>query len=271
MTKPSSPKAGSPDRRVALLLEYDGSRYAGSQLQANALTVQGVLEHAIEKSTGERVRAAFAGRTDAGVHARGQVASFRSSSRLSAGVIQRALNAWLPQDVVVRAAVEADPALDVRRHALRRRYRYLIDNQPTRAALGRNRAWHLPRRLDIHAMADAAERLIGERDFRAFAGIPERPEASTVRRLDCLKVSRRGTHVRIDVVGNSFLPHQVRRIAGSLIEAGYGRLSPGDCAALLLGPPASAGPVAPACGLYLMAVEYALPLFAGLESSEGAC
>jgi tRNA pseudouridine38-40 synthase len=261
--------AEGASRRIALLIEYDGGRYAGSQLQENALTVQNVLEDAIAQTTGERARAAFAGRTDAGVHARGQVASFLTGSRLTAGTLLRALNARLPGDVVVCEAAEAPLDFDVRRDARRRHYRYLIDDRAVRPALERERAWHVASSLDLEAMAAAAARLVGRHDFRAFAGRLEDETASTVREIYCFEVARSGGRVALDVVGNAFLPHQVRRMAGSLVQVGRGRLSAEEYAGLLAGPPASAGPAAPAHGLYLMAVEYEPPLFqARLDSTS---
>jgi tRNA pseudouridine38-40 synthase len=258
--------------RFVLLLEYDGGRFAGSQYQANAPTVQAALEDAIEKTTGERTRVAFAGRTDAGTHARGQVASFLSATRLEPGVLQRALNAWLPDDVAVREAAAAPPELDVRRHALRRHYRYVIDNGPVRPALDRDRAWYVAPRLEVEAMAEAASRITGMHDFAAFAGPMEDESASTMRDLSCFEVRRRGGTIELDAEANAFLPHQVRRMVGALVEVGKGRLSADDYVALLDGRPASAGPVAPARGLYLMGVVYATPLFeTSLDSEARVC
>src|SRR5581483_11468911 len=160
---------GQPSRRIALLLEYEGTRYAGSQLQANAPTVQGELEAAVRKVTGEEARSAFAGRTDAGVHALGQVAAFSTASALPADTIRNALNAWLPEDIAVRAAADVDAAFDPRRHALRRGYRYTVLNRRARPVLDRRFVWHVPQPLDVDAMDRAARSLEGERDFAAFA------------------------------------------------------------------------------------------------------
>lgn len=260
-----------PGRRVALLLEYDGTRYAGSQLQADAPTVQSVLETAIEETTTQPVRVAFAGRTDAGVHARGQVASFLTGTRLTADVLQRALNARLPDDVVVRAAAEVPADFDPRRHARRRHYRYLIDNGPTRPALDRLRSWYVYGRLDIESMAAAAAGIIGTHDFAAFASKLEDASASTVRNIERFDATRRGARIVLDVAGNAFLPHQVRRMAGALVEVGKGKLGVGDYARLLEGPPASAGPVARPHGLYLLSVQYDSVIFPTLDSGRVAC
>ena len=258
-------------RRIALLLEYDGGRFAGSQLQKAERTVQSVLEDAILKTTGEAARASFAGRTDAGVHARGQVASFVTGSRLDLHVMRRALNAWLPEDVAVKDVAEVDPAFDVRRDAVRRHYRYVLHTGPTRPALERARAWHTGS-LDAAAMAAAAGRLLGEHDFAAFAGPLERPGASSVRCLYEFELRLSCNRVVCEVTGNAFLPHQVRRMVGSLVEVGRGKMTAQEYGAQLTGPPSSAGPAAPAYALYLMGVDYAPPLFeAGLDSDASVC
>lgn len=264
--------AETPQRRIALLMEYDGGRFAGSQLQKNALTVQAVLEQAIERATSAYSRAAFAGRTDAGTHARGQVASFLTESRLEPAVMVRALNAWLPEDVAVRDAAEVETTFDVRRHAERRHYRYTIRNARVRPVLDRQQAWHVSGDLDLASMSEAAARLIGVHDFAAFAGPMESADASTVRELFSLTVRRQGDDIIIDATASAFLPHQVRRMAGSLVEVGRGKLTPSQFAAQLDGPPASAGPVAPAHGLCLMRVDYETPVFGeGLVTSPAVC
>ena len=269
MSGASSIRGGQ--RRIALLLEYDGGGYAGSQLQANAVTVQSVLEKAIRETTDEQSRVAFAGRTDAGVHALGQVASFLTESRHSADVFRRALNARLPDDVVVRRAAEVEPGFDVRRDARRRHYRYLIENTPVRSALSRERAWHVAPRLDCAAMRSAAQSLIGRHDFAAFASRLEEPGASTVRELFAFDVARCGAQLRLDVAGNAFLPHQVRRMAGALVEVGKGKCDVPRFSELLAAPPASAGPGAPPHGLYLVSVEYDENPFGQLDSDGELC
>ncbi len=255
-------------RRVALLLEYEGTRFAGSQLQTNARTVQGELEAAIHKATGEAVRCAFAGRTDAGVHAVGQVAAFDSGSRLDPGTLRNALNHWLPEDVAVHAAADAPPAFDPRRQALRRTYGYVVDNGAGRPVLDRAFVWHVRAPLNAALMHSAAQGLVGEHDFAAFASALENPAASTVRRLECFLVRRDGRRVTFEVTANAFLPHQVRRMVGALVKAGEGAMPAAGFAALLDGPPSSAGPSAPARGLTLLSVEYDVPLFAAPEQAE---
>jgi tRNA pseudouridine38-40 synthase len=249
-----SPAAREPLRRLALVLEYDGSRFAGSQLQKRSPTIQSTLETALRKLTGERLRVAFAGRTDAGVHAVGQVASFTTASRLKTEVFVRGLNAWLPEEVAVRRALEVAEAFDPRRNASSRTYRYLIDNGPVRSPLWQDRAWHVPASLDVAPMAKAARELIGEHDFAAFS---RREGVTTIRCLHRAEVTRREATVTLELEANAFLRQQVRRTVGALVEVGRGRLSAAGFRRLLRqAEPASAGPVAPAHGLYLIRVCY---------------
>jgi tRNA pseudouridine38-40 synthase len=240
-------------RRIALLLEYDGTAYKGSQCQANGPSIQAELEAAINNLTGESSRAAFAGRTDAGVHALGQVAVFDTMSRLSEPELLRGLNHFLPEDVVVQEVREA-PGFDPRRDATSRVYRYRIDNRPVRSPLTRGRAWHVPAPLDIGVMREAARGLEGRHNFAAFAA----PYEGTTRRtLARCEVSAIRAEVCVEMEAEAFLPHQVRRTVGALVEVARGHREPPWLAALLTDAvPSSAGPAAPACGLYLVRVAY---------------
>lgn len=248
----------SPTRRIALLLEYDGTEFAGSQFQPGRRTVQGTLEEAVERFTGERGRAAFAGRTDAGVHARGQVAAVSTETAHDAETFRRALNHFLSEDVVVRRAVEVTPGFDPRRHAVGRVYRYTVRHGDEWSPLARRQTWQVPHRLDVHAMASAAALLPREpRDWAAFAGpVPEGyPTVRTLRRCEVQPCGDRSLAVTVEADG--FLPHQVRRTVGALERVGAGRLEVETFAALVEGPPGSAGPTAPPQGLTLVTVQYA--------------
>ncbi len=243
-------------RRIALLLEYDGSAYGGSQVQRNAPSIQAAVERAIRQLTGETVRAAFAGRTDAGVHALGQVAAFTTGARHDIATFVRGLNALLPEDIAVRAAVEAPPGFDPRRHARSRRYRYLIWNAPERSPLRRRVMWHVRVPLDETRMAREAAVLVGEHDFASFGASPG-PGRSTVRQMLHAEVRRQGECIAVEMEANAFLPHQVRRTVGALVEVGCGRLPEGTFCRWLTTPrPGTAGPAAPPHGLCLVRVTY---------------
>ena len=244
-------------RRIALLLENDGSRYGGSQIQKNAPTIQGSLEGAIKRLTGETARAAFAGRTDAGVHARGQVASFLTRRPFDVTVFVDGLNYWLPDDIAVRGARAVALDFDVRRRARRRLYRYLVYNGRAPSPLLRSRAWHVKQPLAVPAMQQAAACLVGRHDFAAFAGSLERPETTTVRMMHRFDVRRLGRLVSFEAEADAFLPHQVRRTTGALVEVGLGRQTLQSFEALLReGKPATGGPAAPPQGLCLVRVTY---------------
>jgi tRNA pseudouridine38-40 synthase len=242
-------------RRIALLLEYDGTAYCGSQYQENGPSIQAELEAAINNLTAESVRATFAGRTDAGVHALGQVASFETSGALTTAELRSGLNHFLPRDIVVKQAREAPEWFDPRRSATRRRYRYRIANRETRPSLDRFRVWHIAKRLDVEGMARAAESLVGEHDFAAFAAEYDGSTRRTLRR--CEVSCEEDGEITVELEAKAFLPHQVRRTVGPLVEIGLGRMSKEQLVALLnIARPSSAGPAAPAHALYLVGVKY---------------
>ncbi len=245
-------------RRLALLLEYDGTACAGSQLQPAVRTVQEVVEAALERFTGRQTRIALAGRTDTGVHALGQVAALDIETAHAPEVVRDALNHFLPEDVVVRSVAEVVAGFDPRRHAVARTYRYRIEDGRVRAPLTRHRSWQVERPLDVSAMAAALALLpVGvSRDWAAFSGaVPA--GYPTLRTLLDAHVERCGPQaVQVTLEADGFLPHQVRLTVGTLHRVGAGRLSPAEFAALVDGPPASAGPAAPPQGLTLVAVRY---------------
>lgn len=250
-------------RRFALLLEYDGTEFSGSQSQRGRRTVQDVLEAAVAAfagappGAGGTRRAAFAGRTDAGVHARAQVAAVDLARAEPAATVRAALNHYLPEDVAVRAACEVAPDFDPRRGAVARRYAYRILDARPRSPLGRRDAWQRPRALDGRAMASAAAALPrGRRDWSAFAGAlpPGRPAVRTLLGLEVRRPRAHAIEVRMEA--DAFLPHQVRRTVGALERVGAGALAPEAFAALADAPAGSAGPAAPPHGLTLEAVRY---------------
>ena len=248
------------ERRCArAVIEYDGTGFAGSQYQPNARTVQGELEETLNRLTGERTRVRFAGRTDAGVHATGQVAAFcLARRRRGEGVgwpeLRRRLNAALPPDLAVRSLRPAPAGFDPRRDAEARVYRYRIRMAGDKRAADRHRTLQIGDRLDVAAMRVAAAELVGARDFGAL-GSDER--GRTVRHLREVSVVRSGTSVEVRVTANAFLRRMVRSIVAILLEAGRGRLAPPSVAGLLdAGERALHGRAAPAHGLTLERVIY---------------
>ncbi len=243
--------------RVVLIVEYDGTRYHGSQWQTGLPTIQGEIEQALWQLTGERGRVAAASRTDAGVHARGQVASFKTASSHSCPTFINGLNYYLPRDIVVKAAHRASESFDVRRQAVSREYHYQILNSRTRSPLRSGLAHLVAGKLDITAMNQACGGLVGQHDFASFASDVEAGLKRTVRRVYQAEVSREGELVIFRMKANSFLPHQVRNTVGALIRVGLGRMSLDEFSGIMEEKtPGLAGPTAPACGLYLVQVNY---------------
>jgi tRNA pseudouridine38-40 synthase len=251
-----------PLRRLALLLEYEGTGFGGSQYQKNTRTIQDALERALSSLTGEPIRVALAGRTDAGVHARGQVAAFSTGSHHGPDVFLRALNHHLPDQIAVRAVRGVPLTFNPRREAVGRWYRYTIHCGRNRPALRRRFVWHVAEPLDVEAMAKAAASLVGAHDFAAFTQPSLAGKRNTCRRMTRAEVRRRGRCLLLEVEANAFLPHQVRRIVGALVEVGRGRLSPDGFPDLLRrAEPGAASLTAPARGLCLMKVRYEDGLF----------
>jgi len=253
------PMPPAEPRWARAVIEYDGTDFAGSQYQPNARTVQGELEEALNRLTGERTRVQFAGRTDAGVHATGQVAAFCLARRhRGEGIgwpeLRRRLNAVLPPDLAVRSLRSASAGFDPRRDAEARVYRYRIRMAADKRPVDRRRTLEIGDRLDVAAMRSAAAELLGERDFAALGSDPR---GRTVRHLQEVSVVGSGTSVQIRVTANAFLRRMVRSIVALLLEAGHGRLAPGSVVGLLeAGERALHGRAASAHGLTLERVIY---------------
>ena len=243
--------------RYRMTVEYDGSGYVGWQRQQNGPSVQAALEEAVFAYSGETVRVFGAGRTDAGVHALGQVAHVDLARPGGADTLRSAVNAHLRhQPVCVVEAEEVDGGFDARFSATRRTYLYRILNRRPPPALDRGRVWHVGPPLDADAMHRAAQRLVGHHDFTTFRA-SECQARSPVKTLDLLEVRRAGDEIRVTAEARSFLHRQVRNMVGTLERVGAGRRSADDVAAALEARDrAAAGPTAPACGLYLKAVGY---------------
>ncbi|MCH8814373.1 MAG: tRNA pseudouridine(38-40) synthase TruA [Chloroflexi bacterium] len=254
----ASPKG----RRLALLIEYEGTSYGGSQYQKNIPTIQGQLELAIGKLTNESIRVSLAGRTDAGVHARGQVASFVTASRHRVQTVVRALNAHLPNDIGVRAATEVPDAFDPRRSAASRLYRYSLHLGAQRPVIDRRFLWHIGPQVDLEAMEAAVRLLCGRHDFAAFTPPSVARVVNTEREVSLALLTRDGEVVRLDVRANAFLQHMVRRIVGGLVQVGTGKHSRREFEILLRdAEPGAARSTAPARGLSLIKVRYDSGLF----------
>lgn len=245
-------------RNIKLILEYDGTGLSGWQRQADGLTVQGLLEQALGRITGHMVTVHGAGRTDAGVHAKGQVANFSTRSARTCQQILRGGNALLPSQITILSAKEVPADFHARYQAKSKIYDYDLFLSPVRPALRRDFVWHLPMTLNLKAMTQALNFVLGEHDFAAFQSVGT-PVHSTIRRLWTAQLSQPLINlVRISLEADGFLRHMVRAIVGTLVLVGQGRLTPLDFQQILLSADRSrAGPTAPARGLCLRQVRYA--------------
>lgn len=241
-------------RNIKLTVEYDGTDYCGWQTQRNGPTIQETLEKAIEAVVGSPVTVYGSGRTDAGVHAMGQVANFNTESGLSCRKLPDAINAHLPPGIAVLGAEEADPDFHARRSAKSKVYRYVILNRQMRSALERDRCLFFRSHLDLEKMREAAAFFVGRHDFAAFCAEP--PE-NTVREVRHLDIARRGDFIDVEIEADGFLYNMVRRIVGTLLEVGRGKMSADEARGLLDGTKkGTGGPTVPAKGLYLVGVKY---------------
>jgi len=249
--------------KLKLLLEYDGSKYYGWQRQSRLPTIQGTVEAAIAQIAGEQISVFGAGRTDAGVHAEGQVGHFKTKARLSPDAWHRALNSLLPDDIIVREVRIVPERFHARFSAVRKVYRYRILNRRFSPAIGRQYIWTVYSPLNIERMRSAAKALVGRHDFSSFQGSdPSRRSAAGgkpgafchVRRLDLV---RRGDEIAITIEADRFLQQMVRAIVGTLVEIGRGKRSQSEMKVILRAKNRKfGGPTAPALGLCLVEVKY---------------
>jgi tRNA pseudouridine38-40 synthase len=243
--------------RYKLTIEYDGTPFVGWQVQDNGPSIAGAIEQAFGKFAGETPKVSGAGRTDAGVHALGQVAHVDLARDFDTDTIRDALNAHLrPHPVAILEVEQVTSDFDARFFARARHYRYRIVNRRADLALDRERVWRVPRALDAQAMHEAAQLLVGHHDFTTFRS-SECQAKSPMKTLGRLDVAREGEEVRCEVSARSFLHNQVRSMVGSLVQVGEGKWSANDLASALAARDRTAcGPVAPPCGLYLVRVDY---------------
>ncbi|MGI5836236.1 MAG: tRNA pseudouridine(38-40) synthase TruA [Chloroflexota bacterium] len=249
-------------RNIKLVVEYDGTDFHGFAIQRKLRTVQGELEKAVAKVTEAKTRVVGSGRTDAGAHALGQVVSFKTESRLSPRDLLRALNANLPDDLVVKEVEEVQEGFNARRSAVRRHYRYSLWNAELPSVWVRRYRYHVSERLDLEAMNKAAGYLVGTHDFAYFTQGLSQYLASGSRRTTIRTLFEAGWSgdppmLDFDVVGTAFLPHMIRNMVGSMLRVGTGKIAPEDLVESLDGKSTRLTPwTVPAHGLMLVAVEY---------------
>jgi tRNA pseudouridine38-40 synthase len=244
-------------RNYRLLIEYDGSEFHGWQKQKDDRTVQGEIESALFTMTGQKIVINGSGRTDAGVHAYGQVANFKSDAGFDPDVFLKGLNSLLPEDVVIRECQEADMAFHARYDAQRKTYRYHIWNQAVPAAVMRQYVWFVRKKLNVNAMKTAARSLVGSHDFKSFEGTGS-PRSSTVRRVFKAELNHaHETTILFEIEADGFLRFMVRNIVGTLVDVGHGKLTPHVFKRILLAKNRDlAGATAPPRGLFLTNVIY---------------
>jgi len=248
-------------RTFKLTLEYDGTSFKGWQVQSpRQRTVQGEIEKALKRIFGKNIRLTGSGRTDTGVHAKGQVASFKSATKMPVDEILRALNGNLPPDIVVLVARETTAHFHARYDVRSKTYQYLILNQPVRPCLQRQTCWHVPQKLNLSRMRQEAQFLVGKHDFRAFmASDPAERDShkNTVRRVKHLEITRKKDLITISIEANGFLYKMVRNIVGTLVAAGKGQIPKGKVKDILKKKDRTlAAGTAPAQGLFLEEAKY---------------
>lgn len=242
--------------RVKLIVAYDGTRYHGWQLQPGALTVEAVLNQALSGLLGEEISVIGASRTDAGVHSMGNVAVFDTGTRIPGDKISYALNQRLPEDIVVQDSCEVPADFHPRHCPSRKTYEYRILNRRFKDPNRRHDTYFYHHHLDVEKMREASAFLVGEHDFKSFCSVKTTVE-TTVRTVYGITVERQGDVICIRITGSGFLYNMVRIIAGTLIQAGSGKIKPWEVKRILEGKDRGlAGPTAPACGLTMIGIEY---------------
>ena len=243
-------------RNIKLTIEYDGKEYHGWQKQPGKLNIQGEIERAIKNVTGEDVELIASGRTDAGVHALGQVANFKTNSNIELEKIPIAINSQVKKSIRIQNAEEVDQNFHSRFNCKRKTYRYVIDNSKYGSAIYRNISYHLPVALNVEDMKKAIKYFEGEHDFKAFKSSGTSSKSS-VRKIYKADVITEGTSIAIDLTGNGFLYNMVRIIAGTLVDVGMGKIKPEEIPDIIESKDRNrAGKTLPPHGLMLLHVEY---------------
>ena len=244
-------------RNIKLVIEYDGKDFNGWQKQPTKLNIQGEIERAIKQITGEEVDLTASGRTDAGVHALGQVANFKTNSNIPIEKIPIALNSNLKKSIVIKSAEEVEERFHSRLNCKRKTYRYMINNSKYGTAIYRNLETHIPMKLDIQKMQEAVKYFEGEHDFKAFkaSGTSSKSSVRTIYNAEVIDAGNE--RIYIELTGNGFLYNMVRIIAGTLVEVGLGKIEPNEIKTIIESKKReNAGKTLPPQGLYLVKVEY---------------
>ena len=244
-------------RNIKLVIEYDGKDFNGWQKQPTKLNIQGEIEKAIQRITGEEVDLTASGRTDAGVHALGQVANFKTNSNIPIEKIPIALNSNLKKSIVIKSAEEVEERFHSRLNCKRKTYRYIINNSKYGTAIYRNLETHIPMKLDIQKMQEAVKYFEGEHDFKAFkaSGTSSKSSVRTIYKAEVIDAGNE--RIYIELTGNGFLYNMVRIISGTLVEVGLGKIQPNEIQTIIQSKKReNAGKTLPPQGLYLVKVEY---------------
>ncbi len=243
-------------RNIKLTIEYDGKDFNGWQKQPTKLNIQGTIEQAIKQITGEDVELNASGRTDAGVHAIGQVANFKTNSQIPIEKFAIAINSRLKKSIVIKRAEEVDERFHSRLNCKKKTYRYIINNTPEGTAIYRNLETHIPQKLDVEKMKEAVKYFEGEHDFKAFKASGTSSKSS-VRKIYEAIVYQVGDKIYIELTGNGFLYNMVRIIAGTLVDVGLGKIEPKKIPEIIQQKKReNAGKTLPPNGLYLLKVMY---------------
>ena len=242
-------------RNIRLTIEYDGKEFNGWQKQPNKLNIQGNLEKVISDLTKEEIEIIGSGRTDAGVHALGQVANFKTNSNIPIEKFAIAINSRIKQSIRIKKAEEVDERFHSRYNCKRKTYRYIINTSETGSAIYRNLEYNIKMQLDVKKMQEAVKFFVGEHDFSAFKSSTS--SKSSVRTIYNAKVEQDGERIIIELTGNGFLYNMVRIISGTLVEVGLNKIKPEDITKIIESKNRqNAGKTLPPCGLYLVSVEY---------------
>ena len=244
-------------RNIKLIIEYDGKNFAGWQTQPGKVSIQGEIIKVIKEVTGEDVELNASGRTDAGVHAFGQVANFKTESNIEVSKIPYALNSKLPNSIVIKKAEEVEDRFHSRYNCIGKTYRYIINNAEFPSALNRYREFHVPQKLDFESMESAIKYFEGTHDFKGFKSSGGSPKKTTVRTLTKCDIKKEDTRIVIELSGDGFLYNMVRIISGTIVDVGLGKIKVEDIEKIIdSGDRKLAGRTLPPHGLYLVEVRY---------------